>query len=62
MLTNELMSVLDNLVDAQDPAIFHQLQGRARVLRELLNLIEQVESHPDLLRHPARHVVTAAPR
>jgi hypothetical protein len=44
LLGNELLLALDRLCDATDPVILHQLQGRARMLKELLNLIEQAEN------------------
>lgn len=40
VLADDLLTVLDQLVDVSDEGTLRQLQGRARLLRELLNLIE----------------------
>lgn len=39
-LTTDLLTTLDQLVDVQEESLLRQLQGRARVLRELLHQIE----------------------
>ena len=40
VLADDLLTTLDTLVEVTDEVTMRQLQGRARLLRELLHLIE----------------------
>lgn len=56
LLGDELLLCLDRLCDAPDAMILHRLQGRAQLLKELLNLIEHADkpSSRQTLRPPQR--------
>lgn len=56
MLGDELLLCLDRLCDVPDPMQLHRLQGRAQLLKELLNLVEHAEkpSARQTLRPPQR--------
>jgi len=45
MLTDELMTVLDQLIEAPDTVLLYRLQGRAKLLKDVLRMIEHAESH-----------------
>ncbi len=53
-----MLLALDRLVEVTDPVILHQLQGRARVLRELLHAVEQADSPAPLANTRPRSPVT----
>ena len=54
LLEEELLLSLDRLIDADGP-ILYRLQGRTRLLKELLNLIESADA-------PRRHPSAQTPR
>jgi hypothetical protein len=46
MFSDELLVVLDVLIDCPDPVLLHRMQGRARLLKDIINLIDQADQGP----------------